>query len=86
MRYVPERLAQLQAAYIPALTAAMAKNPADYIAGPADLIVGRMCDAIEARGIGAVNLGPALKSALRSLGVKPTYKAAEAWLLSEVPQ
>lgn len=85
--YKIERMVALRDAYLPALQAAICKAPDDYMDTPetAPVTVAKMCATIHCRGIHAVNLGPALKAALKACGVKPTYKAAEAWLLGETP-
>lgn len=76
---------KFEAAYRPALVAAMVAHPEDYQAlqVPAETVVLRMIAAIQKGGIGAVNINShSFKALAKQFGIKNTYKAWREWGLA----
>lgn len=81
--YTPNALQVLGASLLAQLVAVQAANPAQYRWGAQDApaVAAKMVDQVRDGGIRTVSIdGPAWKATLRSLGLKPTYKAIEEFL------
>jgi hypothetical protein len=72
---------RFKAEYPALLAQAMADHPDEYMKAPgADVVAQRMLAAIEAKGIGAVNIDSrSFRTAAKKFGIKNTYKAWRAF-------
>lgn len=83
--YRVDRMVALREAYTAALVAEITAHPDEYMDTPetAPSLAAKLCASMHVRGVRAVLLGAALKRALRTLKLKPTYTALEAWLTEQ---
>ena len=85
-----KRLDEWFALYLPHLTRCVQEKPELYASpvGAVPAVVARLRAAIEKAGsFNAINKdSPAIKATCKTLGIKHTYKALDAWAASEPPE
>jgi TRAP-type C4-dicarboxylate transport system substrate-binding protein len=86
MQYNTERFAAVSEAYRKGLAKAMQEHPQDYLQGlTAEAVATRALHAVTTNGIRSVEVprSQGWRNAAKTLGLKPTYKAFEAFLKGE---
>jgi hypothetical protein len=92
--YNPDRVGKFRDCYHMALEHDVLKNPGDYFGltteathqqkiDYASALCTKMMTSVCTNGIHRINLSNSWKKAARALGLKPTYKAIDAYLKGE---